>query len=298
MLAWRLLLATGDPACADVIERTIYNGVLPGVSSDGTAYFYVNTLQRRTVRSATEVGSGERQRWFPCACCPPNVMRTFASWEQHLATADDDGIQLRQYAAAELGADLGAGPVRLRVDTDYPWSGEIAVTVVETPAAPWTLSLRVPGWCDSASVHVAGAGREAVPAGARTVELRRAWTAGDVVWLTLDMPVRVTRPHPRVDAIRGCVALERGPLVYAVETADVPAGTELEDIRVDADVRPTEVARDDLPGAPVGLSVSASLASTGAAIEVGAIPYFTWAHRSVEAMRVWIPERSPADAAD
>src|SRR4029077_17160117 len=106
MLAWRLLLATGDPACADVIERTIYNGVLPGVSNDGTAFFYVNTLQRRTVRSATEVGSGERQRWVPCACCPASVMRTFGSWEQYLATADDGGIQLHQYAAAELGADL------------------------------------------------------------------------------------------------------------------------------------------------------------------------------------------------
>ena len=94
----------------------------------------------------------------------------------------------------------------------------------------------------------------------------------------------------------GCVALERGPLVYCVETADVPAGIELEDVRVDADVRPGETVRDDLPGSPVGLSVAARAAGTGAAIEIGAIPYFSWAHRPVEAMRIWIPVASPADA--
>ena len=223
-------------------------------------------------------------------------MRLLSSWEQYLATTDGTGIRVHQYAGAELRADVAGGPVRLRIDTDYPWSGEVAVTILETPAAPWTLSLRVPGWCRSASVEVDGAGREAVPADARTVERTRPWTAGDRVVLSLDMPPRVTRPHPRVDAVRGCVALERGPLVYCVETADVPAEVELEDVRIDADVRPGETVRDDLPGSPVGLTVAARAAGTGAAIEIGAIPYFSWAHRPVEAMRIWIPVTSPADA--
>ncbi len=223
-------------------------------------------------------------------------MRLLSSWEQYLATTDDTGIRIHQYADTELRADVAGGPVRLRVETDYPWSGEVTVTILETPSTPWTLGLRVPGWCRSASVEVAGTGREPVPADARTVERTRTWTAGDRVVLSLDMPPRVTRPHPRVDAVRGCVALERGPLVYCVETADVPAGVELEDVRVDADVRPTETVRDDLPGSPVGLSLAAQAAATGAAIEIGAIPYFSWAHRPVEAMRIWIPVTSPADA--
>jgi hypothetical protein len=294
MLAWRLLLATGDPACADVIERTIYNGVLPGVSHAGTAYFYVNTLQRRTERAASDEGSGERQAWFACACCPPNVMRLFASWEQYLATTDSSGIRLHQYADAELRADVAGGSVRLRMETDYPWSGEVAVTILETPATPWTLSMRIPGWCESASVETGADGGETVPAGARTAERTRSWTAGDRVVLSLGMPPRVTRAHPRVDAVRGCVALERGPLVYCVETADIPAGIELEDVRVDADVRPAETTRDDLPGSPVGLSVAARTAA-GAQIGIGAIPYFSWAHRPVEAMRIWIPVTSAAD---
>jgi DUF1680 family protein len=296
MLAWRLLLATGDPACADVIERAVFNGVLPGVAGDGTSFFYVNTLQRRTVRAATADGSGERQPWFACSCCPPNVMRLLSSWEQYLATADGSGIQLQQYANAELGADVGGGRVRLRVETDYPWSGRIEVSILETPAAPWTLTLRIPGWCESANVEVAGAAPETVPAGARTVERTRSWAPGERVVLTIDMPVRVTRPHPRVDAVRGCVAFERGPIVYAVETADLPAGTELEDVRVDAQVRPTLTTRDDLPGAPVGLTLAASSASTGAESEIGAIPYFSWAQRRTEAMRVWIPVRAAGEA--
>jgi len=222
-------------------------------------------------------------------------MRLFSSWEQYLATTDGTGIRLHQYADAELRADVAGGSVRLRVETDYPWSGEVAVTILETPASPWTLSLRIPGWCETASLEVVGGGRETVPAGAHTADRTRSWTAGDRVVLSLAMPPRVTRPHPRVDAVRGCVALERGPLVYCVETADLPAGIELEDVRVDADVRPTETPRDDLPGAPVGLSVAARTTTSDAPITIGAIPYFSWAHRPVEAMRIWIPMASPAD---
>ena len=123
MLAWRLLLATGDPACADVIERTIYNGVLLGRVVRRDAFFYVNPLQRRTTRAAAAPGAGERQTWYPCACCPPNLMRMFSSWEGYLATTDDDGSSSTSTRPRELAADLpgGAGPPR---DRDrYPWAG-------------------------------------------------------------------------------------------------------------------------------------------------------------------------------
>ena len=223
-------------------------------------------------------------------------MRLLSSWEQYLATTDGTGIRVHQYADGRAAcrrrqADRSACGSTPTTRGAARWRSRSS----RRPSTPWTLSLRVPGWCGSASVEVAGAGREAVPADARTVERTRPWTAGDRVVLSLDMPPRVTLPHPRVDAVRGCVALERGPLVYCVETADVPAGIELEDVRVDADVRPAETVRDDLPGSPVGLAVAARAAGTGAAIEIGAIPYFSWAHRPVEAMRIWIPVASPAD---
>ena len=126
MLAWRLLLATGHPEYADVIERTIYNGVLPGISLDGASFFYVNTLQRRTERAPDRPRSGERQAWYACACCPPNVMRALSSWPQYLATADADGIQLHQFATAEFHVPVADGTARLAMETGYPWDGRCA----------------------------------------------------------------------------------------------------------------------------------------------------------------------------
>ena len=135
MLGWRLLLATGEASYADAIERAMYNGVLPGLSLSGTRFFYVNPLQRRTRRAAEPPGQGARAPWYPCACCPPNLMRLLSSWQQYLASSDDTGVQLHQYASADLQADLAGGPVRLSVRTGYPWHGRVTVRVVEAPAA-------------------------------------------------------------------------------------------------------------------------------------------------------------------
>jgi DUF1680 family protein len=277
MLAWRLLLATGEAEYADAIERAMYNGVLPGVSLEGTRFFYVNPLQRRTHRAEAPTGHGERAAWYPCACCPPNLMRLFSSWPQYLATSDDSGVQLHQYASADIAADA----IRLRVQTNYPWHGRVTVQVVEAPDAEWTLSLRVPGWCTSAVVDDPS-GSSTVDAG--RVDRRRRWQAGDVVTLTLDMPVRITEPDPRVDAVRGCAAVERGPLVYCVESVDVPEPLELEEVRWDPARRPEETARPDLGDDVIGVSIP--VRGTGSA---GAVPYYTWANRRTSGMRVWIP---------
>jgi len=286
MLAWRLLLATGDPDCADVLERTAYNAILPSRSADGTAFFYVNPLQRRTHRAWSEPGVGARAPWYACACCPPNLMRFVGSWQQLIATTDGTGVQIQQYAAAEVSA----GDVGLAIDTAYPWDGHVAVRVTASPDEPWELSLRIPGWCRTATIGGTDGEAEpvAVPEGDRAVRIRRAWRPGDSVVLELQMPARITVPDARVDAVRGCVALERGPLVYALESADVPDGIELEDIVLPDDVRAAPTARPDLGAAVVGLTVAA--VTPAGPIDVPAIPYFAWANRGVGGMRVWIPK--------
>jgi hypothetical protein len=296
MLSWRLLLATGDAAYADAIERTMLNGVLPGVAMDGTKFFYINPLQRRTERAPEgaheQAGEGGRASWYPCACCPPNLMRTFSSWEQLLATTDGSGVQLHQYAPASIRTAVGEGVVGLAVQTGYPWMGEVRVTIEESPQEPWALSLRVPAWARSATVRLPSGETRAAPEGQRVVSESRSWRAGDVIGLELEMSPRVTAPHRRVDAIRGCVALERGPLVYCIETVDLPSGTVLEDVSVDAAVEAVQTPRPDLGPAVIGLTVPAERTADDAPAEpisVGAIPYFTWANRAVEAMRVWIP---------
>jgi DUF1680 family protein len=282
MLSWRLLLATGDPVHADTLERTILNGVLSGVGLDGISFSYENPLQRRTHRVGEEDGVPERSPWFPCACCPPNLMRTFGSWPAYLVTTDDQGLTIQQYATSEISAPAGGGTIRLRVDTGYPWSGRVVVSVEEAPEAPVRVGLRIPSWATSATV--AGPGEAAHEAGGgRGAAWTRRWQSGDRIELDLGMTPRVTRPHRQVDAVRGCVAIERGPLVYCLESADLPAGVELEDLRVGQPIL-ADTKRDDIAPSVVGVHVA-----TSSNDELNAVPYFAWANRRQGAMRVWIP---------
>jgi DUF1680 family protein len=284
MLAWRLLLATGEPGYADAIERAVYNGVLSGLSLSGTEFFYVNPLQRRTHRTATAIGHEQRAPWQVCACCPPNLMRLLSSWQQHLATSDNTGIQLHQYASADISATIAGAEARVSMRTGYPWDGRIVVDVLETPDQPWTLALRVPGWCQAASLAVAGQAAE--PVGPGVVRHSRTWRPGDRVVLDLDMPVRVTEPDPRTDAVRGCVAFERGPIVYCVETADLPEDVALEELRWDPSREAVAAARPDLGEGVIGVGVPVKGTDRTVA---PAIPYYAWANRGIGGMRVWLP---------
>ena len=310
MLASRLLLATGDAAAADLIERTMFNGVLSACGLDGTSFFYVNPLQRRTHRASADPHAGERQPWYPCACCPPNLMRVLSTWEQQLATSDGAGIQLHQYATGDIRADVAGGEVRLAITTDYPWNGRVTVEIRETPDAPWTLTLRRPEWSDTARIAWPDVGDPAAGAQDDGWSRTASWRAGDRVVLDLGMEPRVVEPDRRIDAIRGCVAIERGPFVQAIETADLPSGVELEDVRLDLAAAPRPVDRSDVASGVTGVEARGLVdAEPGAgwpydtapgappteasppAIALRTLPYFAWANRGPGAMRVWIPAR-------
>jgi DUF1680 family protein len=315
MLSWRLLLITGQARYADLAERTLYNGFGAGVSLDGHGYLYVNPLQ---VRSGSGGAAGDqsagRKPWFRCACCPPNIMRLLASLPHYLAAAGDDGLWLCQYATGSFAADVAGQRAEVKVATGYPWDGQVTAEVTASGAAPWGLRLRVPGWCGGARLTVNG-----TPADARPVSgwltVTRQWQPGDVAVLDLPMPVRLTEGHPRVDAVRGCLAVEKGPLVYCLEQIDQP-GERLDDLAVDAGS--PLVAREE-PGLLGGLVTVTGpgylrqpaangsgwwpyQASGGAQaqrwreVTVTAVPYFAWANRTPGAMRVWVPRR-PAGGA-
>jgi DUF1680 family protein len=274
--AWRLLLATGDCGYADQMEHVLYNAVLSGVSLTEAKYFYVNTLHRRTgARGDVQRSPAHgRRSWFNCACCPPNVMRTLASITSYLATGTADGLQVHLYAPGSLSF----GDFAVDVDTRYPWEGSVAVTVREAPPEPVELALRVPEWAAGSTLD-----GEPVAAGGYA-RMRRVFRPGDRVMLELPMPARLLVSDPRVDATRGCVAVARGPLVYALEQPDLPPGVVLEDIRIDpsAQLRP-EHRPDLLDGVTVLNTDSARPAP------ITLIPYFAWANRGQHAMRVWIP---------
>ncbi|HKE52459.1 MAG TPA: beta-L-arabinofuranosidase domain-containing protein, partial [Actinomycetes bacterium] len=241
MLSWRLLLATGNPRYADLIERTLYNVLATSTAPDGRSFFYTNTLYRRHTGPVPPVDemsprpeSGLRAPWFAVSCCPTNIARTFASLAGYLATADEQGVQLHQYANCEIRTRLGDGSaVGLDVRTEYPDQGAVSVEVTESSGRPWTLSLRVPSWADTGAILIDPTGARR-PVGTGTATVTHRFAVGDRVRLELPVRARWVRPDSRIDAIRGTVAVERGPLVLCVESVDLPAGRQVDEVRVDA----------------------------------------------------------------
>jgi uncharacterized protein len=306
MFSWRLQLAHGSPRYADLIERNLFNVVATSPSAEGTAFFYANTLhQRRPGAPATDgvvsprASSSLRAPWFEVSCCPPNVARTLAGLAAYVATTDDEGLQLHQYAPAAIRTRLQDGTaIALDVETGYPRDGMVRVHVREDAAAPWTLSLRVPAWADGARLVVDGAEQPAEPG---TVRVRRAFRAGDVVELHLPVTPRFTAADPRIDAVRGCLAVERGPEVLCLESVDLAAasGGRVDDVagvRLDPAVAPR-----DVDGAVVvrlrRLSARSrpwpyggpESAEEGEDLDVPLVPYHDWAERGPSTMRVWLP---------
>jgi DUF1680 family protein len=285
--AWRLLLATGRAKYADEMERLLYNGIAASTAAGGTAFFYSNPLQLRTGHDGSEEDApSQRLGWYSCACCPPNLARLMASLHGYVATGGPEGLQLHLYASGTFTA----GAHTVRVETAYPWSETVSLTVTAAAERPWTLSLRVPVWCTDARLTVNGS---LVRTGAQEGYLRltRRWHEGDRVELTLAMPPRLITPHPRVDAVRGTAALARGPVVYCLEHADLPsplAGAVFEDLCLDASA-PLAAVADATGLAPVRLDARIRHRAEEAAATVALIPYYLWANRTPGPMRVWIP---------
>ncbi|MFF3846546.1 glycoside hydrolase family 127 protein [Streptomyces sp. NPDC002328] len=311
LLGWRLLLATGEPRYADLAERTLFNVVAASPAEDGRAFFYANTLHRRhrgTVPPADAVSpraeSSLRAPWFAVSCCPTNVARTLAQLPAHLATVDDHGLQLHQYA----DADIATGGVRLRIRTDYPSDGRITVRVDRSPDHPWTLSLRIPAWTEHATVRLTepdGTART-VPPGTATVT--RVFRPGDEIRLELPVAPRWIAPDPRVDAVRGTVAVQRGPLVYCAESVDLTDGHEVDAVRVDPSAPPEDGEGDAVvvagetrthqdgawPYRPFEEEAAADAAPEAErASGIVLVPYHSWANRGPSTMRVWLPTTGP-----
>jgi uncharacterized protein len=291
---WRMLLLHGDAKYADEMERGLYNAIAVSTAMNGKAFFYSNPLQLRAGHSHEEDAPSTRLDWYACACCPPNLARLLSSLSGYVLTETDDAVQFQLYAAGRY--DLGDGS-HADVRTDYPWDGSVRIEL-DAPSSR-RIELRVPGWATGARLRVDGedletgalAGYVAAPAGASVIEL--------------ELPIRPVfeKAHPWVDAVRGCVALRRGPVYYCLESADLPAGVELQDVLIPED----SAARDsthhpelgvpmvELPVVrrrrpdPLYAAVRESAAEVEMIERLTAIPYFRWANRTPGPMRVWIP---------
>jgi DUF1680 family protein len=286
--SWRLLLATGEAKYADHMERVLYNGFAAAIASEGDRFFYVNPLQRREDHFEKD-DPGRRRVWFSCACCPPNIMRLLASLNHYLATVADGTLRVHQYASSRLaGADLD-----IEVMTDYPWTGQVTLRMLAAPSAARGLDLRIPAWSTNTSVKINGHPERNVVPEAGYLRLHQQWRPGDLITLHLDLTPRWTYPDRRVDAVRGCAAIERGPLVYCFEQADQLVRLDELAVRPGSRLTEREVTLDGI-GRTIQVSAVARHLPPAPQTPVprvlgAAIPYFQWDNRGPGAMRVWIP---------
>ena len=293
MFAQRMLEMEADGRYADVLELALYNGILAGVSLDGTRFFYENPL--------SSAGGHHRQEWFGCACCPPNLARLLAALGSYVYAATPDGVAVNLYAAGSGRGEANGRPVTLTQQTHYPWDGTVRLTVeVEAPTS-FALRLRIPGWCAGHKLRLNGK-RVAAPVSKGYARLQRRWRSGDEVELTLAMPVQQIAAHPHVADDAGRVALQRGPLVYCLEQCDHKA--DVRSLLLPKGARLTTRFAPKLLGGVAVVEGTALAPSTNGwkgrlyqpvaalqtrPVRIRAIPYYAWDNRAPGAMAVWLP---------
>lgn len=295
----------------DVMERALYNGVMSGVSLDGTHYFYANPLAaypnvnpHDPLSAVSPERHYRREEWFMCPCCPPNLARLVASIGGYFYAATPDTLYVHLYNASTARVSLAESTVQVEQHTNYPWDGDIRLTFQANQPAEFDLALRIPGWCRDFRLAVNGTPVSEEPK-AGYVHIKRTWSSGDEVTLSLAIPVERIAPHPLIRQNAGCVALQRGPVVYCLEEVD--NGPRLANLTLPRDAQLTAELDEGLFNGVVVITGQAvrkepkdwldDLYQPQSIVEYShtpqpfkAIPYCFWANREPGEMRVWIHE--------
>ncbi|MCM2550811.1 glycoside hydrolase family 127 protein [Burkholderia glumae] len=307
--ARRMLEASRESGYADVLERALYNTVLAGIGLDGRSFFYVNPLETHPAgirgNHKYEHVKPVRQRWFGCACCPPNVARLIASLDQYVYLVDDSIIYVNLYVAGEARLNAGTSRVTLRQQGNYPWRGDLRIVVEQADGFDGTIAVRLPDWCAAPEVRVNGDTVACSAAVDGYLHLPRVWHDGDTIELVLPMTVRRLTGHGKLRHAAGKVAVQRGPIVYCIEQAD--NGADLHALYL-----PRDAGFEVVDGAQIDASLAEKVVlqargyrishheSDDALYEFDAeagdrvpqtltfIPYFCWANRGEGEMRVWV----------
>lgn len=305
----RMFLLHGDAKYIDCLERTLYNGVISGMSADGGKFFYPNPLAADGKYGFNHDGSMERQAWFGCACCPSNLCRFIPSMPGYVYATRGDSLYVNLFAGNTATMSVGGREVTLQQQTQYPWSGDVELKVTPKKEGSFTMMVRIPGWvrgevtpgglyeyADSAvqGYWVAVNGKRIGGSLAKGyLPITREWKKGDVVSLHMDMTPRTVKADSRVSADRGRVAISRGPLVYCAEWAD----NQFDVMHFVIDAKPQFTLTDapTLAGGVKKLAATGTLLDTGADGKLTAtpraitlIPYYAWCHRGPGRMQVWL----------
>jgi len=269
---WRMNQFTGDSKYTDVLERSLYNGALAGISLAGDRFFYVNPLE--------SLGTHHRQPWYGCACCPSQICRFLPSIGNYIYGVSDDALWIHLYAGNTANIKAGRKTITVSQQTRYPWEGDIAVKLAMKGTFKNQIRLRIPDWCKSYSIAVNGETVEAQLDKGYAV-LEGKWENGDEICLHLDMPVEMVAADERVKEDEGLRAVQRGPIVYCIEEAD-----NKEDF--DALALTPETKFDAAFNAgKLGGIVEINASADGRTLDY--IPYYSWDNREAGKMKVWVP---------
>ena len=307
MFARRMLEMEGDAHYADVMERAFYNTVLGGMALDGKHFFYVNPLETQPKsiphNHIYDHIKPVRQRWFGCACCPPNIARTLVAIGHYIFTPRPDALFINFYAGTEAQFTVDAQTLALKIEGNYPWDEQVSIRFNQPQVVEHTLALRLPEWCAAPTVQVNGEAAQGKMVKGY-LHLHRLWQEGDIITLNLPMPVRRVYANPLVRHAAGKVAIQRGPLVYCLEEADngaqlhnlslpkVSAFRKIQGVgmlkgKVLLQAEGVRVlsAHEDKPLYSFDNRQTALVKQT-----LTFIPWFSWANRGEGEMRIWVDE--------
>jgi DUF1680 family protein len=302
---WRMLQLTGDAKYADIMELTLYNGMLSGISLSGTKYLYTNPLSVSDDMPFAQRWSKDRVGYIAYSnCCPPNVIRTIAELNNYVYSISDKGLYINLYGGNNLATKLKNGStVKLSQETDYPWNGAIKVTLKEAPAEAFSMFFRIPGWSEGAKLTVNGKAAQVNLISGQYAEINAQWKAGDVIELNLPMPVNMVEANPLVEEIRNQIAVKRGPIVYCIESAGIPKDKNVFNLSLSSKVNltPQHIVIDNAN--ITALTGKAELQNANwknhlyrnvnnkdlGTVNVQLIPYFAWGNRGHVEMETWIP---------
>lgn len=304
----RLFLLHADGRYIDVMERTLYNGLISGVSLDGKSFFYPNPLESS--------GQHERSPWFGCACCPGNITRFLASVPGYVYAQQGDNLYVNLFVGNTANVTLDHASVHVAQETRYPWDGAVKITVTPQKGGDFAVHVRIPGWARNeaspgdlytfedkdTTPAVLKVNGQPVPLKIERgyVEIARQWKAGDAIDLNLPMPVRRVAANPAVVADRGRIALQRGPIVYCAEWPDNPGGHVRNLVLPRSAVLKAQFQPELLKGVVriTANGMALTLDKDGKIQRrdqpITAIPYYAWAHRGPGEMLVWLPETETA----
>ncbi len=302
---WRMFLLTGESKYADIVELALYNSVLSGVSLDGTKYFYTNPLASTADYPYHLRWEGGRVPYISKSnCCPPNVVRTIAEVSDYMYSIGEKGLYINMYGGNTLATELHDGTkIKLEQTTNYPWDGKIVIKLLDSVSKSQIIFFRIPGWCKKYSFKVNGMlPHNYVERGDGYVGLKGKWKAGDKIELILDMPATLIESNPLVEETRNQVTVKRGPIVYCLESADLPQ-LKVFDVVIPANIKLQPIPMKIDNGNMMALTGEARLIeqnqwnntlykevnTTLKPVTIKLIPYYAWANRGKTDMTVWLP---------